>query len=320
MESSGITRNILRLISKNSNLSQAALTKALVEEGIYADRRSWSKFLELVALSLGAAFCLAGLIFFLAYNWHLMHKFLKLGLVQALLLVVVAVVVLRRDLRPLARNLLILSASVLVGAMFSVFGQIYQTGADAYDFFLGWTVFVVIWTIAANFYPLWVLLLTLINVTFLLYISQVGPAWRTATTFFVLFAFNAVVLHGIQLEFIPRAKKTPIWFARLIELSVAFCITVGVADGIDTGNRILPLFLTFALASYAYSCYKSSKNHQVFSWCVSSFSLIILVCFFITEISDDAASFFVQAIFVIVSVTLLIRWLVSLNRKWNEIS
>ena len=45
-------------------------------------------------------------------------------------------------------------ATFLIGTLFAVFGQIYQTGADAYDLFLGWTLFTILWAVAIRFAPL----------------------------------------------------------------------------------------------------------------------------------------------------------------------
>ena len=44
-------------------------------------------------LSLGIAFLVSGVIFFFAYNWASLHKFIKLGLLQALIITMVCVAV-----------------------------------------------------------------------------------------------------------------------------------------------------------------------------------------------------------------------------------
>ncbi|MEO7213490.1 DUF2157 domain-containing protein [Mucilaginibacter sp.] len=157
METPRITRKQIHIVSKHSQWPAGGIKQTLHDEGIYANTGSWAKFIDVALLSLGVAFAVAGIIFFFAYNWHTLHKFAKLGIAQLLLLAAVLVVLFVK-LPGLIKNIVLTGASVLVGLLFSVFGQIYQTGAEAYDFFLGWTVFILIWAIVAEFAPLWLIL------------------------------------------------------------------------------------------------------------------------------------------------------------------
>ncbi|WP_315814113.1 hypothetical protein [Paraflavitalea speifideaquila] len=43
------------------------------------------------------------------------------------------------------------AAAVLLGVLMAVFGQVYQTGANAYDLFLSWTIAITLWVVIANF-------------------------------------------------------------------------------------------------------------------------------------------------------------------------
>ena len=113
----------------------------------------------------------AGVIFFFAFNWDDIHKFVKLGLVVTLLLGCM-IPVLFLKLKPLYKHILLTTSSVLIGVSFAVYGQIYQTGADAYDFFLGWTIFVTLWVLSTRFSALWLLFFTLTTVTTILYFDQ----------------------------------------------------------------------------------------------------------------------------------------------------
>lgn len=320
MKESGITRNVIQIISRHSNWSAPAIKRQLATEKIYADKSAWAKFIDLTLLSLGAAFSLAGVIFFLAYNWHLMHKFLKLGLVQGLVIVVVCLLLMVK-LKPLVRDILLLSASILVGAMFSVFGQIYQTGANAYDFFLGWTIFIAIWALVSNFAPLWLVFLALVNLTFVLYVSQVGPNWSSATTIMILFVFNKLVL--MVMQFLHQKEiihQLPKWFTRTLALSVTVYVTIGMMSCIlESSSNIWPLFLLLATLNYGFDIYRSYKEKSLFNLCVIPLSVIIIISCAIIEAIDGEimGTFFLLSIFVIVSITILIRQLIKLNQTWN---
>lgn len=75
----------------SENVDQTTVQKALMQK-VYADKSSWSKFLKLLFLSLGLGFTAIGIVFFLAYNWQELNKFVKLGIVQLLICIGVILV------------------------------------------------------------------------------------------------------------------------------------------------------------------------------------------------------------------------------------
>ena len=44
----------------------------------------------------------------------------------------------------------LIAASVLVGVLLAVIGQVYHTGADAYSLFAAWTLLILPWTLASR--------------------------------------------------------------------------------------------------------------------------------------------------------------------------
>lgn len=164
MEKPKITRSLLHIVSRFSNWQATDLETSFRENDIYANQNDWSKFIKTFLMSLGIAFLVSGVIFFFAYNWASLHKFIKLGLVQVLLIAMVCVAVFSK-LDKNVKGIILLGAGMLVGALFAVFGQIYQTGANAYDFFFGWTVFIALWVFVSNFGSMWLLFLALINIS-----------------------------------------------------------------------------------------------------------------------------------------------------------
>jgi uncharacterized membrane protein len=114
---------------------------------------------------------LSGVIFFFAYNWAALHRFGKLGLLLAAL--VAACVTAWRLGEGVASPFALLFAAVLVGPLLAVYGQAYQTGADAYELFVGWSVLILPWVVLARFSPLWLLLLLLVNTGLALFWTQV---------------------------------------------------------------------------------------------------------------------------------------------------
>ena len=182
----------VHIISRHSNLTKDEVGRIL-KENVYHNKEAWYTFFRYFLISLGVGFTVSGIVFFFAYNWADLHKFAKIGLTEGMLLATVVIVLLVK-MNDQIRNIVLTGASVLVGVLFAVFGQIYQTGADAYDFFLAWTLFITLWVCVAHFAPLWLLYLVLINTTLLLYTQQVAQDWSVVFICFFLFSINTTVV------------------------------------------------------------------------------------------------------------------------------
>ena len=81
-----IEREDIQIITRNSNWSEKSIDNIL-KKNIYSDKESWQKFLRLFFISLGVGFTTAGIIFFFAYNWAELHKFIKIGLIEGLIII-----------------------------------------------------------------------------------------------------------------------------------------------------------------------------------------------------------------------------------------
>lgn len=277
--------------------------------------QDWSRFVRILLLTLGIGFTIAGIIFFFAYNWEDLPKAAKLSLTGGLL-IATTVLSLRPQFDPMIRNILLTAAAALVGVLFAVYGQIYQTGANAYDFFLAWTVFISIWVLAANFPPLWVLYLLLINTTILLYADQVANHWSDTFVFTILFLVNLVAL--IVSKFLLKAGKAiPNWFTNLVALAVISFSTIGITTGIFR-NQDLSFWLLVLLAALAYATgiWYGLHQHSIFYLSIIPVSLIIIGSAWFLEMSNDAGSFLFISLFIIGSATLTIKYLLDLQKKW----
>jgi uncharacterized membrane protein len=113
------------------------------------DDTVWRLWAQRVLLVLGAAHFLAGVVFFFAYNWQDLGPFARFGLIQGGLVLAIVASVLAGLHRPAGRALLV-AASVLTGVLFAVIGQVYQTGADAWELFAAWSLLVLPWVIASR--------------------------------------------------------------------------------------------------------------------------------------------------------------------------
>jgi uncharacterized membrane protein len=311
-------REDIHLVSRHSNLSVASIRSAL-RDFVYSGKDAWQQFLKILFLSLGAGFLLAGVIFFFAYNWDALHKFVKLGIIEGLvMLLTVTALFMRKSI--LVRNILLTAASVMIGVLFAVFGQVYQTGADAWDLFLNWTLCTVLWVVVAGFAPLWLIWLALVNITVQLYLRQRGLDLSEMTSPLLLFLVNAISLAVTLLLKHFGSRTIPQWFIIVLGLAAATVATIGVCTGIF-GRMTIPflLLLVAVIISYAGIIYYAIKQQSVFFIAVTGFSLIIILCAGILEISQvHTGSVLLVCIFLGAATTMLIKSLLTLQKQWSH--
>lgn len=310
-----LDRDDIHTLSRHSNVP-AAQVQQWLKHNVYSGTAAWQKFLQLFFIGLGVCFTTAGIVFFFAYNWNDLGKFAKMGLVGGVLLALVAVVLLSRATN-LIKNILLTGATVLVGALFAVYGQVYQTGADAYDLFIAWTACVTLWVLVAGFAPLWLVYISLVNTTLVLYLVQTYPGMEGATFSLVVYCLNTVFLvASLALGRVKTDAKAPKWFTNTLALCCAYVATQGVVVGLlDNNANVLPILLLVSL-TYAAALWYAWRAHQVFYFAIIPFSVIIILCGLMLDASTDMGMFLLVSVFIIAGVTLTIKLILNLQKKW----
>ncbi len=309
-------REDIHIISRHSSISEKNI-HTILKENIYNSKQSWHKFLKLFFMSLGVCFTTAGVLFFFAYNWANLHKFLKIGLIEGLIIGIISAILLSK-INSDIKNILLTGASMLVGVLFAVFGQIYQTGADAYDFFLGWTMAITLWVFIANFPPLWLLFIVLINTTVILYFEQVVLYPSYIFLFTLLFAINVCFLIAFLFgKKIYKTLKIPTWFIYVIALGAISYSTIGVITGVFNHKQdYFSLLMFITILVYILGIFYGLKTKSNFFLSIISFSIILIISSFLINSSHDESMFFIIGLFIVVSVTLVIKTLINLQKKW----
>lgn len=309
-----IQRDDIHLIARHSNLTESGVDKALRDQ-VYPKADAWRNFLRLFFLIFGVGFSLMGIIFFFAYNWADLHKFAKIGLIEGLLTLVTAVALYPKINRE-TKKIMLSGSSLLVGLLFAVFGQVYQTGANAYDFFLAWTLFISIWVLVANFTPLWLFFLILINITLILYEQQVASNWSPVLFYMGLSLINAgALLLGMLLPKTGKNLYVPTYFTNIVALAAVSFATIGIVTGIF--NHTYPqLALSVGITGtvYAFGISYALKKRSGFYLAIFPFSLIIIISAGLLDISDDEYMFLTVSGFIIASVTFVVRNLIKLQK------
>ena len=311
-----IEREDIQIISRHSNWTEESIDNILKQE-VYNNKESWQKFLKLFFISLGISFTTAGILFFFAFNWADLHKFIKIGLIEGLIIITTLIVLFSKISLDI-KNILLTGTSILVGVLFAIFGQIYQTGANAYDFFLGWTMFITLWVAISNFAPLWLVFITLINTTLLLYSQQVAHDWSETFAYTLLFVINilflTIALLGTK---ITKKIKPPVWFTNLIALASVYFSTLGISFGIfDHKQTSLIVLIIITSILYGVGITYGLKVKSTFYLSIIPFSIIVISTSFLIKLSHDAGMFFFISLFVVASVTFVIKNLINLQKKW----
>ena len=102
----------------------------------------WGLFWKQLLGQSGALLLLAGIVCFFAFNWADMPAFAKFGIIIAGMLLAAAIPIIK-GLDHFAGSVGLLFCGLLAGPLLAVFGQTYQTGADAWELFRAWALFLI---------------------------------------------------------------------------------------------------------------------------------------------------------------------------------
>jgi uncharacterized membrane protein len=180
-----------------------------------ADR--WGVWASRLLLAIGTALTLAGIVFFFAFNWAKLSPLSKFATIETALIVCLIGASLYSLRRPNGQALL-LAASVLVGVFMAVFGQIYQTGADAYQLFVMWAALTLGWTVLSKYAAQWIMWLIIANLGLVLWWSQAAEPGEDMQ--FMIFTYM-ILFNGLAVaarEYCAIIRSMPWLQARWVRL------------------------------------------------------------------------------------------------------
>ena len=143
-------------------------------------------------------FLIAGITSFTAYNWASMSNVEKLAIPSVLIVAgLVAYLFLEKEIY---KNLAILFSSFMIGTLFAVYGQVYQTGADVWILFRNWAIFLIIPMVATGYYSVMTLfsIVVVISTSFYLDLYLSGA----------IVPFLSSLIFGVILMVYPFLQKS----------------------------------------------------------------------------------------------------------------
>jgi uncharacterized membrane protein len=229
------------------------------------DGPRWEAWGRRAVLAAGLSHLLAGVIFFFAFNWadlSSMAKFALLGGGSAA--AALAAILVRLD-SPAGQALLV-CASVLIGGLLAVIGQVYQTGADTYELFAFWALLILPWVAVSRSAAHWVLWLVVAGLAAWFYGADLMvPArrlrWETLTAGVAL--IPALALAAREAALARGWSWLGASWERLLLLGAALAIAIvpalsfvldasfGITQTGAVGLLVLGLVTAASLAAYA---------------------------------------------------------------------
>ena len=294
---------------------------------------SWPDFLRRSALLLGAALVASAMVCWVAANWAYADKLQKLAGAQVLLaLIVLAAGLMAGKVAAGNRNLTVFAqllalAGVCVGAMLALQGQIYQTGADAWQLFLLWAVLLLPWLLGLRTLFLGVLLAVLLNLSAVLSFEHVmNRGWWSGGLGNASFFLGLALLNGVLLllaeryaqQFEDRWRISP----RLAAMAMMAWLYVGLLqlhfsnhlDGAAWGV----VLLAFLLCALMFVVYRSDRRFDLAI--LSQAGLLVLtivITQFVVYASSEAVLFPLVATVAVLSGFML-RELRRLYRQHHQ--
>jgi uncharacterized membrane protein len=271
---------------------------------------------------------LSGIFFFFAYNWDDLPRFAKFGIIEAAIVAAVGLAY-YQGLNRLVGQVALLVAAMLVGALLVVYGQIYQTGADAYQLFLTWAGLITGWVVISFFGPLWFSWLVLLNISLILYWEQV-LGQDEEVMFELLFGLNAIALLAWEIgasrglawlksRWIPRLIALAV-FVALLWPTFSFIAAVHWRQVEGLALIIAPiLYVGFILlAGWLYGV----KIKDLFVLTVGALSLIAVITYALAEMMNifegDALTFLLLGILLIIEAGVAVIGLRWVANSWER--
>jgi uncharacterized membrane protein len=286
--------------------------------------REWLRFAETALLVLGAAFVLAGIVFFFAYNWHGLHRFAKLGLASGLLAAAAAgsVTTWVRQ-RALSRTLLCATA-VLIGVLLTLYGQVYQTGANAYDLFAGWALLSLPLALTGAFPALWLLWLAVANLALVFFGGQLLRDWVHPWMLLTLTLINAGAVAVSELA--AARSRTALqhrWLPQIAGLAAMAMATIGLAAGIFDEFVDVRWYLFVPLVGAAlagtYYVYRHRVRDLAMNAIAGVSAITVVFCAFIKVTSfDHEAGLLLGGLLLLGLTTACVLFLLHVRRSWKR--
>ena len=264
-----VSRSGLDVLARAAGLDAQGSAQLLDDARALPTAVEWRQTLQRFAGIAGVLALGFGAVFFIAANWSALTPGGRLWLLQGLFLIAIAAALWRPPPHVLGRSALLL-AFIGAGALFALFGQTFQTGADVYELFVLWTLLGLPLVFAARWSPVTAAWLLVGNVALALFCGVVPaqhPLWMLlgfderswALRMLIAMLPNLLLWGAAEWQAMrdPALELLlPRWLRRLLLLAGlgygTLAAFVAILDSHRQATMVLPLFLVSAVAVGAF--------------------------------------------------------------------
>jgi uncharacterized membrane protein len=338
-----ISRAQLDQLTNQAKLTSNAVDAVLALTVARPDVQAWRAFLVRLMRGAAIASLMAGVIFFVAANWQDFGVVGRFVLLQSAFVIAIALALWRTPPATIGQSALLV-AMMLIGAMFALFGQTYQTGADVYELFFAWAALALPLAFASQAGANWAVWWCILNVAMALFTGFLGQdhfVWAIFNRWgvdrsAVLMAPCLVNLAGAgvfaQLAATRFCGNAPQWLTRML---LAFGFFYGTAASMHAlvrthrwSGETNPMSqdgqfaaLLFVAISIAITTVTLRARRDVFPLTLIAAAWIaISTTFIITRIISrdfDIGALFVIALWLIGTSTVASLMLMKWRREWR---
>ena len=288
---------------------------------------SWQRYLNLLFLLLTVGFLTSGIITLIAANLDYFSDLAKIYGLQTLLVVTVILGLycfIRESRRQAKEKLkwktysIFFVVSVLIGGLFALVGQTYQTGADLWQLFAVWTLcqlpFLLLFPNVASA----LLFATTTNVTFYLFNEQnsynsMGYAVLINTGFLVVSELFSKTFHDQHWRILPKVFLV-LTFASLFGLTVIYDVYFHAYAWGELGRSSLSslqIAIPSLVAFYIYQKYRFDFINLI----ISVVAFLGAYCFWGSEFIQAFEDGLVLGLIGFIFTVMAINWLVKLYKR-----
>ena len=193
-------------------------------------------------------FLIAGITSFTAYNWATMSNVEKLAVPSVLIIAgLLAYLFLEKEIY---KNLAIFFSSFMIGTLFAVYGQVYQTGADVWILFRNWAIFLIIPMVATGYYSVMTLFSIVVAISTSFYLDLYLSGAIVPFLSSLIFGIILMVYPFLQKRF--NFKFNNIFYNTMIGIFYICFIASGFAAIIVDDYSFIALILYIAFVGGVY--------------------------------------------------------------------
>ncbi|MBK8973533.1 MAG: DUF2157 domain-containing protein [Hahellaceae bacterium] len=306
------------------HLPNDQLSRALNAAQVYPAAQAWRQFIDRLLLWTGGLALSVALIFFVAYNWTEMGRWAKFAMLEAALILTI-VGYWRWALRPVVASVMLMMATLGLGALLAYFGQTYQTGADPWQLFLYWALLMAPWAIAGRAGVLWLFLIALLNLTATLYVHTFrGILWFFPDVeqglLWLFLGLNGTAWCLWELASLVFRWQPDRWAVRVLAVATGTPLTILTIAHLYDDAASLSLWIWLAWIPAVYSIYRY-RLKDLFMLAGGCLSGIVVVTAFLSRhllYNNGGDLFLLMALLVIGMGAGSATWLRNIHREWSS--